>query len=65
MLITASFMIEAAASTKLGINKAQTNTSFMSSKQMDVSKEMLVQFGKEGTKEVKDLADFNKEILKQ
>eukprot|EP00957_Ditylum_brightwellii_P007553 571442-Ditylum_brightwellii.AAC.1 len=32
---------------------------------MEVSKEMLVQLGKEGIKELEDLAEFSKEIWKQ
>eukprot|EP00957_Ditylum_brightwellii_P067100 5092909-Ditylum_brightwellii.AAC.1 len=37
----------------------------MSSKQIEVTKETLVQLGKEGIKEVKDLAEFSKDIWKQ
>eukprot|EP00957_Ditylum_brightwellii_P023030 1738087-Ditylum_brightwellii.AAC.1 len=58
-------MTEAVASTRPGFNKMQTTNFFTSSKQMEVSKEMLVQLGKEGIKEVEDLAEFNKDIWKQ
>eukprot|EP00957_Ditylum_brightwellii_P004817 367315-Ditylum_brightwellii.AAC.1 len=37
----------------------------MSSRQMEVVKEMLVQLGNEGIKEVEDFAEFSKEIWKQ
>eukprot|EP00957_Ditylum_brightwellii_P158997 12101843-Ditylum_brightwellii.AAC.1 len=57
--------MEAAASTRPGLNKTQTNTFFMSSKQMEVTKETLAQLGKEGIKDVEDLAEFSKEIWKQ
>eukprot|EP00957_Ditylum_brightwellii_P162680 12387973-Ditylum_brightwellii.AAC.1 len=57
--------MEAAASTRLGLNKMQTNTFFTSSKQMKVAKKMLAQLGKEGIKEIEDLAKFSKEIWKQ
>eukprot|EP00957_Ditylum_brightwellii_P169227 12880378-Ditylum_brightwellii.AAC.1 len=57
--------MEAAASTRPCLKKAQTNTFFTSYKQMEVAKEMLVQLGKRGIKEVKDLAEFNKDIWKQ
>eukprot|EP00957_Ditylum_brightwellii_P127094 9689307-Ditylum_brightwellii.AAC.1 len=43
----------------------QTTNFFTSSKQMEVAKEMLKQLGKEGIKEVEDLAEFNKDIWKQ
>eukprot|EP00957_Ditylum_brightwellii_P040347 3053177-Ditylum_brightwellii.AAC.1 len=43
--------MEAATSTRLGLNKAHTNTFFTSSKQMEVAKETLAQLGKEGCKE--------------
>eukprot|EP00957_Ditylum_brightwellii_P097714 7441801-Ditylum_brightwellii.AAC.1 len=58
-------MAEAAASTWPGLNKTQTNTFFTSSKQMEVTKETLVQLGKDGIKEVEDLAEFSKKIWKQ
>eukprot|EP00957_Ditylum_brightwellii_P088172 6715721-Ditylum_brightwellii.AAC.1 len=58
-------MTEAAASTRLGLNKEQTSTFFTSSRQMEVLKEMLFQLGQEGTKMVKDLAEFSKENWKQ
>eukprot|EP00957_Ditylum_brightwellii_P148379 11296599-Ditylum_brightwellii.AAC.1 len=58
-------MTEAAASMRPDLNKTQTNTIFISSRQMEVSKDMLVQLGKEGIKEVEDLAEFSKEIWKQ
>eukprot|EP00957_Ditylum_brightwellii_P162513 12374391-Ditylum_brightwellii.AAC.1 len=57
-------MTEAAASTRPGLTKTQTNTFFTSSKQMEVAKETLTQLGKEGIKEVEDLAEFSKEIWK-
>eukprot|EP00957_Ditylum_brightwellii_P180533 13752328-Ditylum_brightwellii.AAC.1 len=57
--------MEAAASTRPGLNKMQTTNFFTSSKQMEVAKEMLVQLGKEGIKEIKDLAEFSKDIWKQ
>eukprot|EP00957_Ditylum_brightwellii_P142928 10890070-Ditylum_brightwellii.AAC.1 len=58
-------MMEAAASMMPGLNKMQTNTFFTSSKQMEVTKEMLKELGKEAIKEVKDLTEFNKDIWKQ
>eukprot|EP00957_Ditylum_brightwellii_P068323 5186836-Ditylum_brightwellii.AAC.1 len=57
--------MEAAASTRMGLNKTQTTNFFTSSKQMEVAKETLVQLGKEGIKEVEDLAEFSKDIWKQ
>eukprot|EP00957_Ditylum_brightwellii_P043238 3276630-Ditylum_brightwellii.AAC.1 len=57
--------MEAAASIRLDLNKMQTTNFFTSSKQMEVVKEALVQLGKEGIKEVEDLAEFNKDIWKQ
>eukprot|EP00957_Ditylum_brightwellii_P066010 5006098-Ditylum_brightwellii.AAC.1 len=57
--------MEAAARTTSGLNKTQTNTFFTSLKQMEVTKETLVQLGKEEIKKVKDLAEFSKEIWKQ
>eukprot|EP00957_Ditylum_brightwellii_P094087 7163172-Ditylum_brightwellii.AAC.1 len=58
-------MTEAAASTRLGLTKSQTNTFFASSKQMEVAKETLAQLGKEGIEELEDLAEFSEEICKQ
>eukprot|EP00957_Ditylum_brightwellii_P091502 6967843-Ditylum_brightwellii.AAC.1 len=58
-------MTEAAVSMRLGLNKTQTTTFFTSSKQMKVTKETLEKLGKEEIKEVKDLAEFNKETWKQ
>eukprot|EP00957_Ditylum_brightwellii_P121227 9244952-Ditylum_brightwellii.AAC.1 len=57
--------MEAAASTRPGFNKMQTNTFFTSSKQIEVVKETLFQLGKEGINEVEELAEFSKEIWKQ
>eukprot|EP00957_Ditylum_brightwellii_P165599 12606392-Ditylum_brightwellii.AAC.1 len=57
--------MEVAASTRPGLNKTQTTNFLISSKQMEVAKETLVQLGKEGIKEVKDLAEFIKVIWKQ
>eukprot|EP00957_Ditylum_brightwellii_P077998 5928777-Ditylum_brightwellii.AAC.1 len=65
MSVTASFMTEAAASMRPGLNKDQTNTLFTSSRQMEVLKEMMVQLGQEGIKKVEDLAEFSKENWKQ
>eukprot|EP00957_Ditylum_brightwellii_P193723 14751995-Ditylum_brightwellii.AAC.1 len=65
MLITASFMTEVAASMRPGLSKAQTNAFFTSFKQMEVLKEMLVQLGKKGIKELEDLAEFSKDNWKQ
>eukprot|EP00957_Ditylum_brightwellii_P037365 2828131-Ditylum_brightwellii.AAC.1 len=57
--------MEAAASTRLGLNKMQMPNFLMSSKQIEFKKERLVQLGKEGINEIKDLAEFNKDIWKQ
>eukprot|EP00957_Ditylum_brightwellii_P113953 8687072-Ditylum_brightwellii.AAC.1 len=57
--------MEVAASTRPGLNKTQATNFFTSSKQMEVAKGTLVQLGKEGIKEVKDLAEFSKDIWKQ
>eukprot|EP00957_Ditylum_brightwellii_P178214 13574186-Ditylum_brightwellii.AAC.1 len=57
-------MTETAASTTLGLNKMQTNTFFMSSKQMEVAKEMVEELRKEGIEEAKDLAEFTKDMWK-
>eukprot|EP00957_Ditylum_brightwellii_P177946 13553719-Ditylum_brightwellii.AAC.2 len=54
-LRTASKLMEAAAITRLGLNKMQTNTFFTSSKKIESTKEMLFQLEKEGIKEVKAL----------
>eukprot|EP00957_Ditylum_brightwellii_P183880 14006258-Ditylum_brightwellii.AAC.1 len=58
-------MTEVAASTMARLTKEQTNTLFKSSRQMEVLKEMLAQFGQEGIKKVKDLPDFSKDNWKQ
>eukprot|EP00957_Ditylum_brightwellii_P039381 2978701-Ditylum_brightwellii.AAC.1 len=58
-------MMEAAANTRLGFNKNKTTTLFTSSKQMEVVKDTMEELGKEGIKEVKDLAEFTKETWKQ
>eukprot|EP00957_Ditylum_brightwellii_P151542 11541106-Ditylum_brightwellii.AAC.1 len=58
-------MTKAAASMRPSLNKTQTNTLFISSKQMEVTKETFVQLGKEGIKEVEDLAEFSNELWKQ
>eukprot|EP00957_Ditylum_brightwellii_P208250 15356484-Ditylum_brightwellii.AAC.1 len=58
-------MAEVAASTRLGLNKEQTNTFFMSCRQMEVLKETLVQLGQEGTKKIKDLTECSKDNWKQ
>eukprot|EP00957_Ditylum_brightwellii_P016851 1270531-Ditylum_brightwellii.AAC.1 len=57
-------MAEAVASTRLGLNKTQTTTFFMSSKQMEVAKETLEEVGKEGIKGViwKQVADNLKRL---
>eukprot|EP00957_Ditylum_brightwellii_P041432 3137166-Ditylum_brightwellii.AAC.1 len=57
--------MEVVACTRPGLNKTQTNTFFMSSRQMEVLKGTLVQLEKEGIKEVEDLAEFSKENWKQ
>eukprot|EP00957_Ditylum_brightwellii_P049976 3788420-Ditylum_brightwellii.AAC.1 len=58
-------MTEAAASTRAELTKDQTNTFFMSSKQMEASKGTLAQLGQEGIQKVKDLAEFSKDNWKQ
>eukprot|EP00957_Ditylum_brightwellii_P072881 5538917-Ditylum_brightwellii.AAC.1 len=58
-------MTEAAASTKAGLTKEQTNTFFKSSKQIEASNETLAQFGQEGINKVKDLAEFSKDNWEQ
>eukprot|EP00957_Ditylum_brightwellii_P055376 4196857-Ditylum_brightwellii.AAC.1 len=58
-------MKKAAVSMRAGLTKERTHTFFMSSKQMEVSKEMLAQFGQEGIRKVKDLVEFSKDNWKQ
>eukprot|EP00957_Ditylum_brightwellii_P098554 7507321-Ditylum_brightwellii.AAC.1 len=57
-------MTEAAASTRPGLNKEQTNTFFTRSRQMEVSKKTLAKLGQEGIKKVEDLAYFSKDNWK-
>eukprot|EP00957_Ditylum_brightwellii_P057470 4357191-Ditylum_brightwellii.AAC.1 len=58
-------MTEAAASTRAGLTKEQTNTFFMSSRQIEVSKETIAQLGHEGIKKVEDLVEISKDNWKQ
>eukprot|EP00957_Ditylum_brightwellii_P078125 5939429-Ditylum_brightwellii.AAC.1 len=54
-------MTEVAASTRLGLNKEQTNTFFTSFRQMEALKEMLVQLGQEGCREAQAPGRLNEE----
>eukprot|EP00957_Ditylum_brightwellii_P053437 4049919-Ditylum_brightwellii.AAC.1 len=57
--------MEAVARRRAGLTKEQTTTFFTSSRQMEASKEILVQLGQEGIKKVKDFVKFSKDNWKQ
>ena len=65
MVNSTSEMTEATASTRSGLNKEKMTFFFTSTKQMDVTKETLIQLSHKGIKKVEDLAEFSKENWKQ
>eukprot|EP00957_Ditylum_brightwellii_P065289 4951983-Ditylum_brightwellii.AAC.1 len=58
-------MTEKTARARAVLTKDQNNTFFTSSKQMEVSKETLTQFGQEGINKVENLAESSKDNWKQ
>jgi len=58
-------MTEAMTSTRAGLTKDQTIFFFTNTKQMEVTKKTLTQFGLEGIKKVEDLVEFSKDNWKQ